>query len=276
MPISLSNVAVQAFRDQFTNVYQAAAVLGNTSQSVMSVVGEAYKWPIQGAGLMVERGAFQSLLPVSDIDYEQVTTTFDNYVLNLPVDIFQQAELNINAMQSLGSVHAKAAGRREDQYIIDALEDTTTTPIAAGGANMTVEKIVEAATQMDEANVDADDRFLIMTPSQLKSLMSEETATSTLYVNNHVLMNGQIDTFMGFRVITIGNRVEGGLPKAGDDRTCFAWQKDAVGRAYSLNPHTEVDWSPAHQSWLTISRMRAGASALLSDGIVPILCDETA
>tara|TARA_R100000781_G_C4066714_1_gene123059 strand:+ start:40 stop:870 length:831 start_codon:yes stop_codon:yes gene_type:complete len=276
MPISLSNVAVEAFRDQFTNVYQAAAVLGNTSQSVMSVVGEAYKWPIQGAGLMVERGAFQSLLPVSDIDYNQVTTTFDNYVLNLPVDIFQQAELNINAMQSLGSVHAKAAGRREDQFIIDALNTTTTSPIAADGKNMTVEKIVAAATQMDEANVDADDRFLIMTPSQLKSLMSEETATSTLYVNNHVLMNGQIDTFMGFRVITIGNRDTGGLPKDGDNRTCFAWQKDAVGRAYSLNPHTEVDWSPAHQSWLTISRMRCGASALLSDGIVPILCDETA
>ena len=44
----------------------------------------------------------------------------------------------------------------------------------------------------------------------------------------------------------------------------------------SLNPVTEVEWAPAYQSWLTISRLRMGASALLGKGIVYIDCDNTA
>ena len=279
MPSSMSNVAIQQFHDNFTNVYQGAAHLGDTTQTVFNAVGDAYKWPIQGEGLMVARGAYQSLVPVSDLDYEQITTTFNNYVLNLPVDIYQQAELQIDVLSNLGETHAKAAGRREDQTVISALSAAT---LPAGNVidddskNMSVAKVVKASAILDEQNVDPDDRVLIVTPSQIQALMAEETATNTLYVNNRVLMNGQIDTFMGFKIITLGTRAEGGIPKAGNIRSCFAWQKSALGRAYSITPTTEIEWSAAHQSWLTISRMRLGASALLPKGIVEIKCDETA
>lgn len=279
MPSSMSNLAIQQFHDNFTNVYQGASLLGDTTQTVFDAVGDAYKWPIQGEGLMVPRGAFQSLVPVSDLDYEQVTTTFDNWVNNLPVDIYQQSQLQINVLFSLGETHAKSAGRREDQTIISALSAATLPAaniIADDSKNISVAKIVKAASILDEQNVDPDDRVLIVTPSQIQALMAEETATNTLYVNNRVLMNGQIDTFMGFKIISLGTRAEGGIPKAGNIRSCFAWQKSALGRVYAIEPTTEIEWSAAHQSWLTISRMRLGASALLPKGIVEIKCDETA
>jgi len=279
MPASLSNVAIQMFHDQFTNVYQGAAYLGDTSQSVYNAVGDAYKWPIQGEGLMVARGAYQSLIPVSDVNYEQITTTFDDYVLNLPVDIFQQAELQIDVLSQIGATHAKAAGRMEDQSILDALEDATlpaANVIADGGENMTVEKIAQAAAQMDEQNVDPDDRFLVMTPSQLQALLNSDKPTNTLYVNTRNLMDGKVESLLGFKIVTLGTRVEGGVPKEGDIRHCFAWQRNAVGRAYSMTPVTEIEWAPTYQSWLTISRMRLGASALLPKGIIEINCDETA
>ena len=279
MPASLSNVAIQQFHDSFTNVYQGAAYLGDTSQSVFNAVGDAYKWPIQGEGLMVARGADQSIIPVSDITYEQITTTFDDFVLNLPVDIFQQAELQIDVLSQIGATHAKASGRMEDQAILDALDDATlpaANVIADGGTNMTVAKLRQAAAQLDEQNVDSDDRFLVMTPSQLQALLGEDEPTNTLYVNTRTLMNGQLDTFMGFKIYTLGTRVEGGVPKTGDIRSCFAWQRNSVGRAYSMTPVTEIEWAPTYQSWLTISRMRLGASALLPKGIIEINCDETA
>ena len=276
MPASLSNVAIQQFHDVFTNVYQAAAMLGNTSQSVYGARGDSYKWPIQGDAVMVARGAFQSLIPVSDVDYEQISTSFQDYVLNLPVDIFQQAELEIDVMSNLGSVHAKGAGRREDQSILDALNAATGTgTIVDGGTNISVTKILEAAAILDEANVDPQDRFLVMTPSQLQALLNEDKPTNTLYVNTRNLMNGQLESFMGFQVYTLGTRAEGGVPKTGNIRTCFAWQRQAMGRVYSMNPVTEIDWSAQHQSWLTISRMRLGSSALLPKGIVKIDCDES-
>ena len=276
MPASLSNVAIQMFHDQFTNVYQGSAYLGDTSQSVYGARGDAYKWPIQGEAMMESRGAYQSLVPVSDVNYEQIVTTFSDFVLNLPVDIFQQEELQIDVLKQIGSVHAKASGRMEDQSLLNALDSATGTgTIAAGGDNMTVAKIRDAAAQLDEQNVDPDDRYLVLTPSQIQSLLGEDQPTNALYVNTRNLMDGQIDSFMGFKIITLGTRTEGGVPKTGDIRTCFAWQREALGRVYSMTPVTEIDWSASHQSWLTISRMRLGSSALLPKGIVKIDCDES-
>ena len=278
MPASLSNVAIEMFRDTFSNVYQGAAYLGNTSLSVYNCVGASFQWPIQGEAAMQARGAFQSQVPVSDPGYEQVLTTYDNWVLNIPVDVYQQAELQVNVLGQLGKVHAKSAGRREDQTLINAL-DAATLPaaniIADGGVNMTVAKLRQAATQMDEQNVDSDERFLIINPSQLSALLGEDEPTNVLYNINRTLVNGKIDTFLGFKIISIGERQEGGIPKVGNIRSCFAWQMDALGRAYSMTPTVETDWNPNIQSWLTISRMRLGASVLLPKGVIEIQCDES-
>ena len=278
MPASLSNVAIEMFRDTFSNVYQGAAYLGDTSLSVYNAVGAAYNWPIQGESAMQSRGAFQSQVPVSDPGYEQIVTTFDNWVLNIPVDVYQQAELQVNVLGQLGKVHAKSAGRREDQTIINAL-DAATLPaaniIADGGVNMTVAKLRQASAQMDEQNVPTDERYLVITPSQLSALLGEDEPTNVLYNINRTLVNGQLDTFLGFKIYTIGSREEGGVPKTGDIRSCFAWHSDSVGRVYSMTPTVETDWNPNIQSWLTISRMRLGASALLPKGIIKIQCDES-
>jgi len=310
MPAQLSNVAIQQFHDQFTNAYQAASQLAASAQTVVGARGDAYKWPLQGDASMVLRNAYQSLIPVSSNDYAQVSTGFENYILNLPVDIFQQAELVIDTLSQLGVVHAKSAGRREDQFLLDALYEAVTVGVAPGvlpdqeppglvagdfgsnpatpgvAVNMNVQKIIKAATLLDEANVPHDERYLAINANMLQSILSDgDKPTNILYNNEKNLMQGGIDTFMGFKIITLGNRAEGGItvratgsigaPDAGTDQTAIAWHKQTLGAVYSLNPVTEVEWSPTHQSWLTISRLRMGASALLGKGIVFIDCDST-
>jgi len=280
MPLSLSNVAIQQFHDNFINKYQASALLGDTTQTVMGALGDAYKFPIQGSTVMDERGAFQSMVPASDLDYEQKIVTFKNYVKNIPLDIFQSKELEIDELSRLGRVHALAAQRTEDQVVIDALANATL-PAGnviqePGGTNLTVEKLLEASAILDANNVDPDNRFLAISANQKQSLLNQDKTTSSLFVTDRNLMNGQLDTFLGFKIFTIGNREEGGLPKAGNIRSCFVWQMNSVGRVYSMTPTTDIDWSAPHQSWLTISRMRLGCTSLLENGIVEIKCDETA
>ena len=307
MPAQLSNVAIQQFHDQFTNAYQAASQLEGTCQTVSGARGSAYKWPLQGDASMVLRNAYQSLIPVSSNDYAQVSTDFQNYILNLPVDIFQQAELVIDTLSQLGVVHAKSAGRREDQFLLDALysainpagptvnlpdqEPPTVVGVQVGSdpaadVNMNVTKILAAAAALDEANVPHEDRYLAINANMMQSLMSDgDKPTNILYNNTKNLMQGGIDTFMGFKIITLGNRSEGGItlrpaspsePTAGANETAIAWHKMSLGSVYALNPVTEVEWSPTHQSWLTISRLRMGASPLLGKGIVYIDCLSTA
>jgi len=335
MPAQLSKVAIQQFHDQFTNAYQAASQLQETANTVSGARGSAYKWPLQGDAAMELRMAYQSLIPVASNDYAQVNTNFENYILNLPVDIFQQAELIIDTLSQLGIVHAKAAGRREDQFLLDALYAAGNGPldvnaqlpdqepparIAANvgntsavpatlleATNLNVEKIIQAAAALDQANVPHEDRYLAISAPMMAGIMSDgEEPTNILYNNTKNLMQGGIDTFMGFKIFTLGYREEGGItlrtggaanpgtgllpglpgpgydpagignPLTGLNATAIAWHKAALGCVYSLNPVTEVEWAPAYQSWLTISRLRMGASALLGKGIVYIDCDQTA
>ena len=322
MPALLSNVAIQQFHDQFTNAYQAASQLADTCQTVSGARGSAYNWPLQGDAAMELRNAYQSLIPVASNDYAQVQTAFENYILNLPVDIFQQSELVIDTLSQLGIVHAKAAGRREDQFLLNAqyaagsvgplppipnpppqgnkLPDqeppglvaadvASTAPLAA--VNLNVEKIVRAAMILDEQNVPHDDRYLVVNARMIGSLMNDgDKPTNILYNNTKNIMQGGVDTFMGFKIITLGNRTEGGIqlrPPSYDtailpdpinpnvNATAIAWHKNSLGAVYALNPVTEVEWSPTHQSWLTISRLRMGASNLLGHGIVYIDCNDT-
>jgi len=127
------------------------------------------------------------------------------------------------------------------------------------------------------------------------ALMNDgDKPTNILYNNTKNLMQGGVDTFMGFKIILLGNRTEGGIQlrpdptntdlpdpvipgtQTGSTASAIAWHKTSLGSAYALNPVTEVEWSPTHQSWLTISRLRMGASNLLGHGVVYIDCNDSA
>lgn len=276
MTQSLTNVAVQQFRDQFILEYAAARQLSGTSMEVRGVVGDAYKWPEIGSAPMIPRGAAQSLIPASDVDHTQVTTTFSDYVLNLPTDIFQQAAVNANERASLARRHAESAGRREDQFLINALDASSGTLVPDGGTNLTVAKLRSAAAILNRNNVPFMNRFICIHANNLESLLGETETTSSDFNTVKALVQGEINTFLGFKFITIGNRPdEGGLPLAGAIRTCFAWHMNSAGMAWRLNPMVNVEWSVERQSWLSVSRLSAGASALLNPGIVKIDCDES-
>lgn len=283
MTTSLTNVAIQQFEDQFIIEFQGRRTIEGAVQVRNGVIGDAYKWPKIGPAVMELRGAPQSLIPASDVTHTQVTTTFEDRVLNTPTDIFQQAQVNASERQALAFDHAAAVGRRIDQIIINALAASgTTNTIADGGTNLTVAKLIEASFQLNNQDVDPMNRFIVATPSQQASLLNETETTSTDFNTQRTLVNGMIDTFMGFKFFYIPDRTEGGVAKVGDIRTCQAWQMRAVGMAFAgfeggqANPSVTIDWDAPRQSWLTISKLRAGASVLQAPGVVDIACDETA
>lgn len=307
MPAQLSNVAIQQFRDQFENAYQASAQLRDTCQQIMNARGSSFNWPLQGASSMVPRLTPQSLIPAQSNDYSQVQTQFTNWIHNLPVDIYQQHELIVDVVAALGVTHAEAAGRREDQFLLDALYKAVTTPPPAQAlpdqepawlvkaeignlntanpgdpVNLNINKIMAAAAFLDRANVPQEERYLTVNAQMKHALMTQDQTASILFNNFKPLTDNRFPEFGGFKVITLGNRPEGGiklreqgsLAAPTGNATAIAWHKRSLGSVYSMNPVTEVEWSPTHQSWLTISRLRMGASALLGIGICFIDCDD--
>jgi len=103
--------------------------------------------------------------------------------------------------------------------------------------------------------------------------LGETQVTSADFASVKALVQGDIDTFMGFKFVTLGDRDEGGLPKP-STRTCFAFHRDAVGVGIGMNQKSEINYVPEKTSFLVSSMFSAGAVAIDAEGIVAISCTE--
>lgn len=78
---------------------------------------------------------------------------------------------------------------------------------------------------------------------------------------------------MNVRIIP--TMTEGGLPKTGNTRTCFAWHRMAAGMGIGQDLRTEINYVPMMTSWLVNGLFFAGAVAIDNRGIISIDCDES-
>jgi hypothetical protein len=129
---------------------------------------------------------------------------------------------------------------------------------------------------MDASNVPMDNRHIILHANGLASLLSETAVTSSDFNSVKALVQGEVNTFLGFQFHTIGDRTEGGLAIDGSsDRTCFAFHRDAIGYGEGLGMRTEINYIAEKTSWLVNEVFSAGAVAIDAEGVVSITCRES-
>ncbi len=280
MAISISNAFVTLFDTEVKQAYQADAVLRNTVRLRTGVTASTHKFPKIGSGVAQVRVPQTDVTPLN-VTYSQATVTLTDYIAAEYSDIFNQAKVNFDERQELVQVVAKAIGRRSDQMIIDALAGSGTSLTVAnsiGGAttNMNMAKLREAQRLMNANNVPMEERYIVMHASQLSNLLSETQVTSSDFNSVKALVQGEINTFMGFTFNVIGDRTEGGLSGGGSgvDRTVYAYHKMAVGMAEAMAVRSEINYIPEKTSWLVASMFSAGAIAIDAGGIVAITCRE--
>lgn len=283
MPLSLSNVAVEQFPDIFTKEYaQMEKKLPPTIINDRGVVGDVYHASVISPFSLQDRGAFQTDIAPIDVDFEDVAGVFKNKITNVPTDIFQQGEVKANARRQLAQQAAESIARMEDQIIIDQFDTDpkVTQLVADGGTNLTVEKIREAARRLDINNIPATDRYFVAHYNQKFSLLGQTETTSSDFNTVKTLVEGSIDSFYGFKFIWFGDNPEGGMPLAGNIRTCFAYHTRAAMAAYGVfdgfsNPGVHTPFDDRSVSWRVIPMLRMGAKVVLGEGIVKVNCDES-
>jgi hypothetical protein len=193
-------------------------------------------------------------------------------------DIFSQQKVNFDERRELVEVVSGAIGRRMDQLVLDALNASSTsltvaTTIGGAGTNMNIEKLIETKKLMDTNNVPSEGRTMIIHANNLAGMLGETEITSADFATVKALVSGEVDTFMGFKFVTLGDRDEGGLPLP-STRTCFAFHRDAVGMGIGMNQRSEINYVAEKTSFLVSSMFSAGAIAIDDEGIVKISCTE--
>jgi hypothetical protein len=280
MAIAISNAFVTLFDTEVKQAYQADAVLRNTVRLRTGVTAATHKFPKIGSGIAQIRVPQSDVTPLN-VSYSQATVNLEDFIAAEYSDIFNQAKVNFDERQELVQVVSKAISRRADQLVINALANSSTaltvaTTVGGSGTNLNIEKLIAAKKSLDTANVPMEDRFMLIHAASLAGLLAETEVTSSDFNTVKALVQGQLDTYLGFKIITIGDRDEGGLVGGGSGQTrkVWAWHKSAVGMAESLGIRSEINYIPEKTSFLVASMFSAGAVAIDAGGIVEITCTE--
>lgn len=227
-------------------------------------------------------------------DIANVFSEFDNLFLGsvvLPTSECMQSQ-------------AAAYGRLVDKILIDALTasatitntantssgfglNNTTTTVAlpagqqiavnyvpAGGtavnSGLTIGKLREAKRILDAAEAPAEDRVLIVSAKEISDLLGTTEVTNNLYNTVRALVDGDVDTFLGFKVVRSEQ-----LGVASNVRTCVAYQKNAAV-VVDGGKKSYMDVLPTQSHALQIrSTAVLGATRLLENGVVSIAADTT-
>ena len=147
--------------------------------------------------------------------------------------------------------------------------------VAVGASGLTVNKLLAAKKILDNLDVDTDEpRFIAHTGTQLQDLLKEDKVTSSDYAAIKALVRGEIDTFLGFKFITISTSLLD--TDASDYRRVICWAKNGLGLGIGAEIQTDIsirkDKNMSTQVWGSIG---LGASRLDEDKVVEIKCLET-
>jgi len=280
MSVSLSNAFVTLFDAEVKQAYQGSAKLVPAVRQRRGVEGSIVKFPKVGKGVATIRVPQTDVTPLN-VGFSSVTLTLSDYNAAEYSDIFSQAKVNFDERQELVQVVANAMGRRQDQLILDALTASSTSltvanSIGGSNTNMNITKLREAKRLMDKNNVPPDGRHIIIHANGLANLLSETSVTSSDFNSVKALVQGELNTYLGFTFHVLGDRSEGGLAiDASLDRSCFAFHKDAVGYGEGIAMRTEINYIAEKTSYLVNEVFSAGAIAIDDEGIVKITCRET-
>jgi hypothetical protein len=188
--------------------------------------------------------------------------------------------------------HAAAYARTCDKIIIDALggtaftgaTGTTATVLPAGqkiaanyvesgtvaNSGLTIAKLRAAKFLFDSNEVDEEEeRIMVVSAKQLQDLLRTVEATSADYNTVRALVDGTLNTFMGFKF-----RRSQQLPLATDIRSCFAYVKSGIILA-ERGLKTMMDVRPDLSHSLQIRSVASLAAVRMEEKkVVEIACDE--
>lgn len=279
MARQVSTIAESMFDAEIKHVFQDVTKgLRNTVRVKTGVVGSTYNFPLMNKGMAHERFKYTDVTPMN-IGYSQNTCTLTDWTAAEYSDIFDNATIKADEIKELAVEVANAITRRLEQIIIDAQTGSGYTKanadIAVGTTGLTLVKVRAAKKALDKKGVPSTDRFFVCGAAQLNDdLLGATEVTSADYNSVKALINGEINTFMGFSWRVIGDRDEGGLPIAGTTRTCIAYHKASTGLAIGLEKSTSIDWIAEKRSWLAAADLKAGAVVIDPTGIVLVLAKE--
>ncbi|MEE4109540.1 MAG: phage capsid protein [Halieaceae bacterium] len=233
--------------------------------------------------------------PLNSTPHARRRVAMHDYETGDLIDDLDRLKTLIDPTSSYAQAHAWAMGRGIDDEIINAAFGTAyagedgSTQISfpagqqvavnswafgtgTGDSGLTISKLIEAKVLLDSADVDPDEeRYIAVTAQQLGDLLQTTEATSQDFNSVKALVEGRIDTFMGFRF----KRLERLLVNGSSHRRVIAWAKSGIKLGIGQDIRAQIAPRPDKRfSQYAYFAMSIGATRMQEDKVVEIVCDE--
>ena len=275
MSISLTAVQQTDFDELVKAEYRSTGfLLRDAVRTKSDVIGSSVEFRKVDQVISVPT-AYLAAVSIQDPDYTKVSCPIQKYTTPTAVDTVQELTVNFDAKMENAMLVGQGMGRRSDQIIIDAITADPGDTLVDGGANMNYAKFTQIYEYFEDHAVPKGERWLALSASNVRSLMSDDQFVSTFYTENRILDRGYFLEYLGINVVTIPQMTEGGLAKTGNIRTALAWHKMSTGMAIGHDFRTEINYMPDRTSYLVNGIFSAGAKVIDNRGVIAIECDES-
>jgi hypothetical protein len=276
---------VKQFKDNIVLIAQQMSERFRSAVRLESSVGEEAFHEQLGPVTFIKRTTRNGDSPIIKSDFRRRRVTFEDYEWG---DLFDKEDkLNQLIDPQSAVVQAIGAGgaRTIDKIVIDAMNGTAYTgktgatsvvlpagqKIVHGGTGLTKAKMIAANKLMDAAEVPKEDRFIAVSAEQLEDLLGVTEVTSSDYNTVKALVQGEIDTWLGFKFIHTEQLNVDATPS----RLVLCWQKTGVLLDSKAEPKVEIDKVPLKGfATYVYAALGFGATRMEEVKVVEIACNE--
>jgi len=280
-----------AFKKEFSDtlyltVQQSGSKLMGAVRHETDFTGEAKFYNQYGEDEANEKTTRHQDIVYSADDYSRRMVTPKLPYWSKLVDKEDEISMGLDPRSALMSAGKYAIGRKLDDYIITALRGTSKTgaagatdtilpaaqKVAVAAAGLTLNKILETAEKMNEAEVPEDERYFLFGAKQLTNLLKITEITSVDFNTQKALVSGKMVSFLGFNWI-MSNR----LAKTGTSRFCLAYHRMGIllASAGGLTGTIDKVIGKVGQPWQIYADMYAGATRMEEKMVVEVACLES-
>lgn len=214
---------------------------------------------------------------VHPTDYEWADMIDDQDKLRMLIDPTSPYAMNGafalgRAMDSLIITAALGTSLTGENGSTSTAFDTANQQIAVGATGLTIAKLRAAKKilMQNEVDVESDPLYIAVTATQLDELLGTTEVTSADYNTVKALVQGTVDSFMGFKFIHTELL---GLDGSGD-RRCIAWAKSGLHLGMWNDINTKIS-ERADKSYATQVYVKGtfGATRTEEGKVVEIICN---
>ena len=237
MANTIAKAFVQQFQDNLIHLAQQKGSRLRASVNEQSVTGEKFNFERLGTVAAVVKSSRHTTTPVLEVPHSRRTATMTDYHWADLIDDEDKVRMLISPESHYAKSGANSMARAFDDLIIAAATGNAVDgdgsnvalpagqKIAHGSAGLTLAKLISAKEILDGNDVDPDEeRFFVLGSQQVSNLLNTTEVKSADYNSIKALVQGDIDTFMGFKFLRSER-----LNLASTQRKCFAFTKGCDG-----------------------------------------------